>query len=265
MILHFLLALIPLQTPAAKATSFYIRPFSEFTETTPVIVRGKLNNIHAENSITADGARTIYTYANLEVKEVFKGDLHQKSAITVRKIGGTKNGMTLEVPSSPQFKENEETVLFLSAEKEDQAYEVLGLELGKFGLDEKNGEVILTGGIFNYSKPDPEHGHDHSERAKNLVENQQDWNLGKLRALIQSQKASPPNLKISSSPDLQKSVNKPSTSGTPLPSSSSVASVASPAQLSSGKEGEDSTPFRLPFYLGGALLMFAAFSFLRKR
>ena len=107
-----------------------------------------ISNIHVENGLTNEGGKTIYTFANLDVKEVLKGTLNF-NRILIRKIGGSKDGMTLEIPSSPEFTEGEETVLFLGPEKEDHSFEVTGLELGKYGLQDQNGQVVLTGGIFN--------------------------------------------------------------------------------------------------------------------
>ncbi len=264
MILHSLLALTSVVISGAQATSFYIRPFSEFTQTSPVIVHGKLTNVRTDNSIAADGRRTIYTYANLEVREVLKGDLHQKSTITIRKAGGTKDGMTLEIPSSPEFKENDDTVLFLSAEKEDNSYEVLGLELGKFGLEEKNGEMILTGGIFNYSKPTPHSDHDEHVRAKDLAENQKPWSLTQLRTLIHKQSGTP--LSTTNTETGAQGVNN----STPRPQEAVAQSTplnsASPAlDATASKESSSSIPRHLPFYLGGILLMIAVFSFLRRK
>lgn len=267
MILHSLLIFQALFTQGAKATSFYIRPFSEFTQTTPNIVHGKLSNIHTENSITSDGARTIYTYAHLEVKEVLKGDLHQKQSITVRKIGGTKDGVTLEIPSSPEFKSDDDTVVFLSPEKEDQSYEVLGLELGKFGLEEKNGNSFLTGGIFNYSKSGPEGSEsDHSVRAKELAENQHPWSLNQLRALIRTQnEAANPNSDIRTTlPANQKAFPSPFfPSQTPSPVKITIEPLSTAVKMA-----ESSASFNLgkiALALGALSLALSVFLFLRRK
>lgn len=172
----------------SQATSFYIRPFSEFTQSSPNIVRGTLSNIHAANSITSDGMKAIYTYASMDVSEVLKGDVNPHS-IVIRKVGGTVDGYTVDIPSSPEFKDGEETVLFLSEKREDQAYEVLGLELGKFELEAKDGETVLKGGVFNYSKTNSEPGESLLSAPKPVEENQKIWTLKSLRALIEIQKS----------------------------------------------------------------------------
>ena len=104
--MHSLLA-FALTMQTAFATSFYIRPFSEFTKSTSNIIRGKISNIHVENGTTPDGGKTLYTFANLEIKEVIKGGI-SGTQINIRKLGGSKDGVTLEVPSSVEFSEKEE-------------------------------------------------------------------------------------------------------------------------------------------------------------
>ena len=172
------------------ATSFFIRPFSEFTQSAPIVVRGILSNPRVESSITSDGSRTIYTYANLDVKESIKGNVPTGNVL-IRKIGGTKDNVTLEIPGSPEFLDGEETVLFLSPQQEDRSYEVTGLELGKFGLKDEKGERILTGGLFAYSKNMENDADGHANRAADLSENQRSWTLSELKTLVQRQGSGP--------------------------------------------------------------------------
>ena len=206
--MHSLLA-FALTMQTAFATSFYIRPFSEFTKSTSNIVRGKISNIHTENSVDHDGVKTIYTFANLELKEVIKGNL-AGSQIQIRKLGGSKDGVTLEIPSSVEFTEKEEGVFFLSEELDDHSYEVSSLELGKFNLVKKNGEEILKGGIFNYSQPHP--GDDHDVMGDNIEENLKPWSIRQLKELVHAQQSSG----IASSPtEKNTNISKPSAELTP--------------------------------------------------
>ena len=150
--LHFLLWIGACSGSLAGATSFFIRPLPEFARDARYIVRGTLHSVDSEYGSDPAGAKILYTYAKLEVREVLKGTLSERE-ILVRKVGGTKDGVTLSIESSPQFNENEDTVLFLGEQKDDRSYEIEGLELGKFGLEERNGELFLKGGILAYSKP----------------------------------------------------------------------------------------------------------------
>lgn len=173
MILHFLLA-------SANATSFYIPPFSGFTREADLIARGRLNNIHAVKSINDEGTEVIYTYAAFEVKDLIKGAVNGHT-VQIRKVGGTKDGVSLEIPGSPEFQEGQDTVLFLGREKEDHSREVQSLELGQYGTHETGGLTQLTGGIFNYSKPSDQN------QALAQVENQKVWTLTDLKALVAKQ------------------------------------------------------------------------------
>jgi len=189
--MHFLLVLMisAITSSSASATSFYIRPFSEFIQSTENIVRGKLNGIHVENGVTADGGKTIYTFATLIIGEVLKGSI-TGTQIIVRKVGGSKDGVTLEIPSSVVFSENEEGVFFLTSEQEDHSFEVTGMELGKFGIEQNNGEEILTGGIFAYSRIPDGVPHDPNEPDR-LAENKKPWSITQLRKVIQEQNQAP--------------------------------------------------------------------------
>jgi hypothetical protein len=191
--MHSLLALLIL-IPQAHATSFFIRPFSEFTKTTNVIVRGVTTGIHAEKVSNQIGEQMIYTYANLGIREVIKGSITGAS-IRIRRAGGTLDGVTLDIPSSVEFKEGEEGVFFLGDEQDDRSFEVTGMELGKFRIEAQNGNEILKGGIFAYSKPksgnhDSHAGHGH--QADDISENLKPWSIQQLKDLIQSQGDTPP-------------------------------------------------------------------------
>jgi hypothetical protein len=176
MILHILLAFLT----CAQATSFYIPPFSDFTSEANLIVRGTFSNINVQNAVSDNGTKIIYTYATLDVKELLKGN-NAQSSLLIRKLGGSKDGYNLVIPGSPDFKEGEDEVLFLSAEKEDHSYEVLSLELGQYHVQDKNGQPTLAGGIFNY----PQKGEHNGANAQ--AENAHAWTLQDLRALIEKE------------------------------------------------------------------------------
>ena len=247
---------------SSDATSFYIRPFSEFTQTTETIVHGTLSNIHTENGLTGDGGKTIYTYANLAIKEVLKGKINSNQ-ILIRKIGGSKDGLTLEIPSSPELIEGEETVLYLSSEKEDHAYEITGLELGKFGLQEKNGELILTGGIFNYgNKNDAHPGETLNNEDPNLKENSQEWSINQLKSMIAKQAPALESVKENlQSPSLTNS--SVSISKTELPQQSTA--KESTLEKNSAPDSEPPSPFLLPLFIAFIILGMGLIFYFRKR
>ena len=228
-ILFPLLLALGLSRAPADATSFYIRPMSEFTKDAPNIVKGRIRAPHVEPGTQENGNATIFTYAQFEVEEVLKGGITEKS-ILIRKLGGTLGDRTLYIPGSPDFPENRDTVLFLTGIKKDQAYEVTGLELGEFGTEEKDGVLHLTGGLLGLSR-NPEEGEGVLSGPSALEENRQPWPLTRLRTLIRSQGGTPPP-----SPT-------PRTGVSPAPSPWIAASTAAstPGTLTPPAEGPAST------------------------
>lgn len=234
----------------AHATSFYIRPFSEVTQAVPNMVYGTIRHIHTDNGTASDGGKTIYTFSELVVKEVIKGNIHQ-SEIVIRKLGGTKDGVTLDIPSSVEFVENEETVLFLGPEMEDHTYEVEGMETGKFSLKEENGEKILTGGLFEFSRPEPDGG---NVIAENLKENLRPWSLTQLKELIHQQTGGNPTPSAPPSSG-GTSANHLTDGKLQADSNSSASSAPGSDQDSPGKSSST------PKYLGGFAVLLAALAF----
>ena len=147
--LHFISMLLFLHLPAASATSFHAESIESFTVKSKHIVRGTVKRQQVEKTTAADGTVILYTYALIEVKEPLKGGI-TRNEIRVRRLGGETEGYHHEVPGSPEFKENEDTVLFLTGEQEDGSYEIESMEMGKFGLRSENGSEVLTGGMLQY-------------------------------------------------------------------------------------------------------------------
>jgi hypothetical protein len=258
--LTLLTAVISFYATPTYATSFYIRPFSEFTQSAANIVHARLSNVRTENALTADGGKTIYTYANAEIIEPIKGTFAGPN-ILIRKVGGTKDGMTLEIPSNVELSEGEEGVFFLSDIREDHAYEVTGMELGKYGVKEVNGEQILTGGIFNYSRPNPndEH-HDEAHLAPDLQENLHPWSIKELKELVKKQAAAAAVApKITATPLPTASVSP----GQSLPSPSN--STTAPISDENKPAAETANSFPLKWLFFGLAIAFAAFFFFRKK
>lgn len=196
--MHYLLPLV-LSLNVTWATSFFIQPFSDFTRTTPNIVRGTIQSTYVDHSSNQNGEKEIYTYAEVNLKEVIKGSI-EGSRITIRKLGGTKDGITLEIPSSVEFKVGVESVFFLSASQPDRSYEVSGMELGRFDLVRENGKEVLKGGLFLYSQP---HSKEETHfMAENIKENKKPWSFDQLKDLVAQQ--SLPPLSAASSPVIDK-------------------------------------------------------------
>ncbi len=260
--LHFLFLMCTLLAGDSLATSFYIRPFEEFTRDSHNIVRGRLHQPHSEFGITSSGERNVHTYAEIEVLEVLKGRI-TGSSIQVRKLGGTKDGTTLHIPGSPEFQDGEVSVFFLGPENEDHSYEVTGLELGKFGLSDKSGETELTGGLFTFSN-----GPEAREAiGPGVAENKRVWTLKQLKELIAIQKeASPPPANASPGPKDQRPPVRAESSAKPDESPAPGASPSLHDQVRNDSPAGSSDPAKIAgilFLFGGALL--AIFFYLRRK
>jgi hypothetical protein len=149
--LHFISMLLALLLPDVSATSFHAESIESFASKAVHIVRGTVRSQRVEKVTAPNGDITLYTYALVEVKEPLKGGIRQ-SEIRIRKIGGESDGYRHVIPGSPDFKENEDTVLFLTGEQEDGSYEIESLEMGKFGIRIQDGAEVLTGGMLQFSQ-----------------------------------------------------------------------------------------------------------------
>jgi hypothetical protein len=217
------LTLIPLVLGPTWAATFVSRPLPETTQKTPTLVRGKIGSHTADWVKTSNGGKRIYTFYELQVSEVFKGDPKAGTTIQIREIGGEKDGIGLEVSGSARFTTGEDVVLTLGGKNEDGSYDVLGLMSGKFGIgrDSSGNEILIgaTGEDIEGAPAEDHHG---------------PWTLDEFRKMVASQSRN----SHSESPT-QKTAPS-ATSATPAPSISAVPAVvasSSPApQLHSDRD-----------------------------
>lgn len=136
----------------AQATTFAPRPFEEWVDRAPLVVRGVTGDKHADWYQEPEGdSRRIYTYTEFTVSEVLKGqDLQNGQVISLREMGGESGGVGLEVPGSASFKRGEDVVVFLSIRSPDGSYPMHGMMMGKMnviknyqGVEELWGPVFL--------------------------------------------------------------------------------------------------------------------------
>ena len=128
----------------ARATSFAQKSFPTAVQDAPVIVRGTIGMSYADYGKNSAEERRIYTYYELVPTEVLKGEV-RPGPITIRQLGGTKEGVTMEVPGTARFSRGEEVVVFLGDAGEDGAHEMRGMMMGKFGIEKVDGKEYLSG------------------------------------------------------------------------------------------------------------------------
>ena len=166
------------------ATSFYEQPFPETVEGTSTLVRGKIGSSRAQWVEGSDQVKRIFTFYDLEVTEVFKGKVAPKSVIQIRELGGTKDGIGMQVAGTAEFTSGEDVVVTLNEQNKEGSYDISGMMMGKFNIakDDSGVEKIIGAGM------------------------KEPWPLQALRELVQSQgqkaKASTPQTLVqpSSSP-----------------------------------------------------------------
>jgi hypothetical protein len=209
----FLLATLLICSAPVLATSFISRPLPETTQRTPTIVRGKVGSSHADWAKTPESGKRLYTFYELQISEVFKGDPKPGSTILFRQLGGEKDGIGLQIAGSAQFSPGEDVVLTLGEKNPDGSYDLRGLMTGKFGIGrDQSGNEILIGATGDdvENAPADHHG---------------PWTLGEFRKLVASQS---PTSHIEASPT-------PNVKADPAPAPSNLSSmpVASSTQAAS--------------------------------
>lgn len=88
--------------------------------------------------------KRLFTYYELSPTEVFKGAVPD-GAIIMRQVGGSKDGVTMEVPGTARFSRGEEVVVMLGGQGADGTFDVRSLMMGKFTIERVNGKEYLHG------------------------------------------------------------------------------------------------------------------------
>jgi len=172
------------QSPA-RATSFYERPFPDTVRDAPTIVHGKVGMSYADWGKGDEGTKRIYTYYELQIEEVVKGNA-QGHTLSMRELGGEKDGIGMQVPGSAHFDRGEDVVVLLSAKNLEGSYDVWGLSMGKYNLQKDNaGHEILTGAGISGNVSDDD-GAVHGVKPTNAP-SASVWSLEKLRDLVGAQ------------------------------------------------------------------------------
>lgn len=192
------LILSALLFPQAYATTFVETPFPDLIGEAPAVVRGTIGTSSSDWVLGEDGSKRIYTFYQLQVGEVFKGDVSGTN-ILVREMGGEKDGVGMQVAGAAQFARGEDVVLLLGEQDKDGSYEVRGLASGKFNLRrQENGAECLSGVGVTKAESD---GFVHAEGEHGDTSRDCAWTLTALRRLTHSGGPSPKNsVKTTASP-----------------------------------------------------------------
>ncbi len=129
---------------SGQATSFLPQALPETVAQSPVIVRGVIGMSYSDYGSASGEERRLFTFYELVPSEVFKGAL-PKGGITIRQMGGSRDGVTVEIPGAARFSRGEEVVVMLGDENPDGSYDIRSLMMGKFTIETIDGKEYLSG------------------------------------------------------------------------------------------------------------------------
>jgi hypothetical protein len=126
----------------ARATTVIPPSFDELVGQAEVIFQGTVSDVKSQ--WTGEGAeRHIVTYVTLNVEDAIKGD--PGATYTMRMLGGTVDGTTMEVSDVPKFKVGDRDILFVE-HNGTQFVPLVGIMHGRFHVQAdtaRGADVVL--------------------------------------------------------------------------------------------------------------------------
>jgi hypothetical protein len=126
----------------ALATTVIPPSFDELVSRAEMIFQGSVTDVRSE--WTGEGAqRHIMSYVTLKVEDAIKGN--PGSTVTLRMLGGTVGGETMEVSDAPKFKVGDRDILFVE-NNGTQFVPLVGIMHGRFrvGKDATGQDAVFT-------------------------------------------------------------------------------------------------------------------------
>ncbi len=129
-------------TPFAAATTVIEPTFDELVGQAELIFQGTVTNVKSEWA--GEGAqRHIVSYVTLQVDEKIKGE--PGTLYTLRMMGGTVEGQTMEVTDAPKFAVGDRNILFVE-KNGSQFIPLVGIMHGQYRVqrDAKSGAEFVA-------------------------------------------------------------------------------------------------------------------------
>jgi len=126
----------------ALATTVIPPSFDELVSRAEMIFQGSVTDVRSE--WTGEGAqRHIMSYVTLKVEDTFKGN--PGLTVTLRMLGGTVGGETMEVSDAPKFKVGDRDILFVE-NNGTQFVPLVGIMHGRFRVkkDTTGQDAVFT-------------------------------------------------------------------------------------------------------------------------
>lgn len=128
---------------AARGTTVIPPTFAELVSRAEVIFQGTVTDVRSQ--WTGEGAQhRIESYVTFKVEDAMKGAPGE--SYTLRMLGGTVDGETMEVSDSPKFKVGDRDIIFVE-NNGSQFIPLVGIMHGRFHVDkdkETGREMITT-------------------------------------------------------------------------------------------------------------------------
>jgi hypothetical protein len=127
---------------SALATTVIPPSFDELVSRAQMIFQGSVTDVRSE--WTGEGPqRHIMSYVTLKVEDAIKGN--PGSTVTLRMLGGTVGGETMEVTDAPKFKVGDRDILFVE-NNGTQFVPLVGIMHGRFRLkkDAAGQDAVFT-------------------------------------------------------------------------------------------------------------------------
>ena len=127
----------------ANATTVIPPTFDELVSRAEVIFEGEVTGMQSQ--WIGEGAQhRIVTFVTFKVADAYKGS--PGASYSIRMLGGTVDGQTMEVTDSPKFKVGDRDVLFVENNGR-QFIPLVGIQHGRFRVekDQTGRDTLLTG------------------------------------------------------------------------------------------------------------------------
>ncbi|HEX4667013.1 MAG TPA: hypothetical protein VH207_10465 [Chthoniobacterales bacterium] len=126
----------------ANATTVIPPSFDELVSRADVIFDGEVNGLQSQ-WIGEGSEHRIVTYVTFKVNQALKGD--PGATYSMRMLGGTVDGRTMEVSDAPKFKVGDRDILFVE-NNGSQFIPLVGIEHGRFRVvkDAAGRETLAT-------------------------------------------------------------------------------------------------------------------------
>lgn len=140
--LFFLLTAIVALVSSGQATTVIAPTFDELVNQAEVIFQGKVTDVRSMWA-GEGGQRHIVSYVTFAIEDGLKGNLGQ--SYTIRMLGGTVDGETMEVSDAPRFAVGDKDILFVQ-NNGSQFIPLVGIMHGRFHVQrEQSGrESVLN-------------------------------------------------------------------------------------------------------------------------